>query len=192
MSIADLAAALIGLRESSNRDHQRVTASVDELRAAVAGLSEAIDEKVDRRLAASAQSLRDLDRRLDNDYERRYESVLSALLEVTERLTQLADGAQNSTDPAELSARLASLSTPRDRLRRIIEDAGIRGFTCVGEPYDPLRHEVVQRESVADCTHEYVKTELRPGYVREGLDHILVRAKVIVAAPPIMEGSADG
>ncbi|MBI5830793.1 MAG: nucleotide exchange factor GrpE [Armatimonadetes bacterium] len=192
MSIADLAAALIGLRESTNRDHQRVTGSVDELRATVTSLREETDERVDRRLAASAQSLRDLDRRLENDYERRYDAVLTALLEVTERLTQLAEGADGSADPAELSARLASLSAPRDRLRRIVEDAGIRQFTCEGEPYDPLRHEVVQREFVPDCTHEYVKTELRPGYVREGLDHTLVRAKVIVAAPPIMEGSADG
>lgn len=192
MSIADIAAAVVGLRETTYKEHQRLVGGFDELRAGLSALQTALDETVDRRLAASAQGLRDLERRLQNEHDRRLEAILTTLMDVVERLTALSDGAEASDDPAELQQRLASLAVPRDKLRRLLDEAGVHPFVAEGEPYDPLRHEVVRREFMPACRHEYVLAELKPGYVREGIDHTLVRAKVIVAAPPVMEGSADG
>ena len=195
MSIADVAAAVIGLRETSYKDHQRLTGSVDELRAALTALSETVDATVDKRLAASAQAVYDLQRQITCDYEQKMDALLGRLISVANRLAELTDNAESSDDPAELQARLASLSTPRDQLQALLAESGVFRFDCVGEPYDPMRHEVVRREFLPDCTHEYVKEELRPGYFRQGLDHTLVRAKVIVAAPPITsitEEKADG
>ena len=62
MSIAEIAAAVIGLRETTYKDHQRLTGGFDELRAALETLRGDLDERVDKRLAASAQALVDLDR----------------------------------------------------------------------------------------------------------------------------------
>jgi molecular chaperone GrpE len=192
MSMADIAAAVVGLRETSYKEHQRVSGSLDDLRADLAALRTALEAGVDKRLAASAQALRDLERRIANEYERRLDGILMTLIEVSDRLTQLAEGSAASDDAAELQSRLASCAAPRDRLTRILEEAGVRRFDSAGEPYDPQRHEVVRREFAAASGHEYVLTELKPGYVREGLEHTLVRAKVIVAAPPATEGKADG
>jgi molecular chaperone GrpE (heat shock protein) len=192
MSIAEIASALIGLRETTYKDHQRVSSSVDELRGSVQALQETVEQTLDKRLAASAQAVLDIQRQISDEYEGRLEAVLMALIEVTDRLAVLADNADSSDDTAELQERLRSISAPRDRLRRVLEDHGVRAFACEGEPYDPLRHEVVRREFMAECTSEYVLNELRPGYVREGTEHTLVRAKVIVAAPPIVEGRTDG
>jgi molecular chaperone GrpE len=188
MSIADLAEALVGLRENNYRDHQRLASGYDELRAAIEGLQQAMDATLDRRLAASAQAVIDVERRLQAEYERRIEAMLMTLIEVTDRLTELERNATSTDDPAELQRRLESCSAPRDRVKRILEEAGVRAFSSEGEPYDPHRHEVVRREHRAECRTEYVQTELRPGYVREGTDHTLVRAKVVVAAPPVVDG----
>ncbi len=192
MSMADLAAALIGLRESNVRETARLTAALEALSGQVEASREGLVSTVDGRLATAAQGVLDLDRRLAAEYERRYEAVLGVILEVAERLGQLVETAESTDDPAELSARLASLAGPRDRLTRILNEAGIHAFNSAGEPYDPLRHEVVSREFADDLTHEYVATELRPGYVREGLDHTMVRAQVIVASPRPTEGNSHG
>ena len=170
--MADIAAAVVGLRETTYKEHQRLVGGMDELRATVSSLRTALDETVDKRLAASAQGLRDLERRLQSEHDRRLEAILTTVMDVVERLTALSDGAVASDDPTELQQRLASLEAPRDKLRRILDEAGVRPFAAEGEPYDPLRHEVVRREFVPACRHEYVLAELKPGYVREGIDQI--------------------
>lgn len=192
MSIADIAAALIGLRETTYKDHQRLGASFDELRGAVDELRGDLDERVDKRLAAAAQALVDLDRRVAGEYERRLDGIVMTLIEVVDRLNVLSDAADSTSDAGELQERLRSISAPRDRIRRILEEAGVHAFASEGQPYDPLRHEVVRREFVPDCPHEYVLTELRPGYVRAGTEHTLIRAKVIVAAPPLVGSQSPG
>ncbi|MBI2300580.1 MAG: nucleotide exchange factor GrpE, partial [Armatimonadetes bacterium] len=151
-----------------------------------------VDEVLDKRLAHAAQAFRDVEKRLENEYERRIEAMLMTAIEVVDRLTVLADTARSSDDPAERQERLSSCAWPRDRLSRLLEESGVRAFASTGEPYDPHRHEVVRREHLAECEHEYVLQELRPGYIRTDTEHTLVRAKVIVAAPPVVEGSADG
>jgi molecular chaperone GrpE len=192
MSISEIAAALIGLRETTYKDHQRFTAALTEVQEALHGLQGTVEQSVDRRLAQSAQALRDVERRLESEYERRIDATMMTLIDVVERLTTLAGTGASSNDVAELQERLQSCVHPRDKLLRLLEEHGIRPFSAEGEPYDPHRHEVVQRERVPDCIREYVLQELRAGYVRDGTDHTLVRAKVIVAAPPVMEGSSDG
>lgn len=191
MSIAEVAAALIGLRETTYKDHQRLGGGFDELRATIDTLRGDLDERVDKRLAASAQALVDLDRRVAGEYERRLDGMLMTLVEVVDRLNVLVDAADSSDDVAELRERLRSISAPRDRVRRLLEESGVYAFASTGETYDPLRHEVVRREFVADCPREYVLTELRPGYVRTGTEHTLIRAKVIVAAPPLTPSSVE-
>jgi len=191
MSISEIAAAVIGLRETTYKDHQRLSGSVDEMRGAVEGMRGAIDEILDKRLAHAAQAFRDVEKRLETEYERRIEAMLMTVIEVVDRLAVLVDTAATTEDPGELQSRLRSCAAPRDRLQQVLEEAGVRAFASVGEPYDPHRHEVVRRETVPDCQREYVLQELRPGYVRAGTDHTLIRAKVIVAAPPVMEGGAD-
>lgn len=192
MSISEIAAALIGLRETTYKDHQRLSSGFDEMRTAVEGMRTALDEVLDRRLAHAAQAFRDVEKRLESEYERRIEAMLMTVIEIVDRLSALVDSAESTSDPAELQERLASCAWPRDRLLRLLEEAGVRPFESEGAPYDPMRHEVVQREYRPDCTREYVLQELRRGYLRADTDHALVRAKVIVVAPPVVEGNADG
>lgn len=194
MSMSEVAAALIGLREATYKDHQRVNGTLGEMRAAMEGMQATLDQTVDRRLAQTAQAVRDVERRLEGEYERRIEAMLMALVQVVDRLATLADTARDCTDAGELQERLASCAGPRDTLRRLLEEAGVRRFESTGEAYDPHRHEVIRREHLTDCVREYVLQELQPGYIREGTDHTLIRAKVIVAAPPVpsLEGRADG
>lgn len=192
MSIADIAAALIGLRETTYKDHQRFAGTLDGVEQAMDQLRETVDQAVDKRLAQSAQAVRDLDRRLETTYERRIDTLLMTLIEVTDRLSELAETADSTDDVAELQERLRSLAGPRERLTRLLEEAGVLRFVSEGEPYDAHRHEVMQREHRPDCLREYVLKELRPGYLRAGTDHTLVRAKVIVAAPPVTEDLPHG
>ncbi len=181
MSLSELAAALIGLRETTYKDHQRLTAALDELVAATAGAREAIDGVLDARLAQSAQAFRDVQRRLEELHEQRFEALLRDVIDVTDRLSVLVETADSTADPQELRERLASCAGPREVLQRALADAGVVPLQCVGQPYDPLLHEVVRREPGGDGP-EVVVQELRGGWVRAGADHALVRARVILAA----------
>lgn len=194
MSLSEIAAAVIGLRESTYKDHQRFSGTIGELKQVVEGMQATVDQTLDRRLAQAAQAVRDVERRLEHEYERRYEAVLMTIIQAVERLETLVSTARDCHDVGELQERLHSCSGPRDSLVRLLDEAGVRSFSSAGEPYDPHRHEVIRREHLDDCGHEFVLQELKPGYLREGTDHTLIRAKVIVAAPPvpIMEGRADG
>ena len=191
MSLADLAAALIGLREQSYKDHQRLTAEVAELHQTVDASRTAVDEVLDHRLGQAAQVFRDLERRLSEQYQRRLDGLQAVLLQVGDRLEQLAAGAADGTEPAELQARLESLAAPAAEIRRALAEAGLVRLDTVGQPYDPLYHEVVQREYPADCTAEYVLAELQSGWWQAGADHAVARAKVVVAAPPVRRDEAD-
>ena len=80
MSISEIAAALIGLRETTYKDHQRFSNTIDRMQAAVEGMQTALDESLDRRLAQSAQAVRDVDRRMETEYERRIDAMLMTLI----------------------------------------------------------------------------------------------------------------
>lgn len=183
MSIAEVAAAVIALRETTHQELARLAAGLDEARAAAGEAREAIDAVLDRRLAHSAQAFRDVQKRLEELAEGRHEAVLRVLVEAVDRLSALADAAEGTADAEELRERLRSVAGPRDALRRVLEDSGVVRMDPVGQVYDPLLHEVVRREQRGDCTLEVVMEELRPGYLRAGSDHAFVRALVVTSAP---------
>lgn len=192
MSIADIAAAVIGLRETTYKDHQRLASETEALREEVTATREAISEVLDHRLSQSAQAFRDLEHRAEERTERRIEAVLRTIIDVAGRLDALVAGADDDgVDPAELCARLRSLAAPRDLLRALVEEEGVLPFDSVGQPYQPTLHEVVRREHVAGCVHEHVSAELAGGWWRADANHAVVRAKVVVTAPPLWDGADE-
>ncbi len=191
MSIADIAAAVIGLRETTYKDHQRLASETEALREQVTATREAISEVLDHRLSQSAQAFRDLEHRAEERTERRIEAVLRTIIEVAGRLDTLVAGAADDADAEELCARLRSLAAPRDLLRALVEEEGVLPFDSVGQPYQPTLHEVVRREHAAGCVNEHVSAELAAGWWRAEANHAVVRAKVVVTAPPLWDG-ADG
>ncbi|MCC7495598.1 MAG: nucleotide exchange factor GrpE [Fimbriimonadaceae bacterium] len=183
MSTADLAAALIGLRESTWRDHQATAAELAQLTAVVQATRAAIDDVLDARLATSAQAFLDVVRRIEETSERRFATLARGLLDVLDRLDSL-QAAQPSSDPTELLARLSSLELPREQLRQLLAEQDVEAFTSLGEPYDPRRHEVVERRRDPACSAESVAAELTPGYWQRATGQPLRRARVVLRSPP--------
>lgn len=189
MSLTDIAAALIGLRETTYKEHQRLRDELAEVQSELASLRESIDVTLNERLAQSAQAFRDIQQRVEEQYQRRFEAMLRTVIGAAERLDRLAEDGPDSDDLDELRERLRSCAAPRDALRRLLDDAGVVRLETVGAPYDPLLHEVIRREHRPGVTAEHVIEELRPGYLA-GREQVVQRARVVVAAPRMDEADA--
>lgn len=69
----------------------------------------------------------------------------------------------------------------RDFLKAL-ERVGVRPFSAVGEPFDPLRHEAVARVERADVPDRTVVDEMQRGYLFH--ERVLRPARVVVAVEP--------
>jgi molecular chaperone GrpE len=63
-----------------------------------------------------------------------------------------------------------------------LERLGVRAFTAVGQPFDPMRHEAVGRVERADVEDQTVVAEPLRGYLFQ--ERVLRPAQVVVAVHP--------
>jgi molecular chaperone GrpE len=159
--------------------------TVEELRAEVERLSQALEEEHDRHLRAVAE-LRNFKKRTAREKRERQQyagqSVLSAILPVMDNLRRVLEhqteaGTEDFAKGVEMTV---------EEFFRVLSQFGVTIIDCEGEAFDPDMHEAVARvetEEVPDGTVIAVDT---PGYCLH--DRCLRPARVVVAAA---EGPAE-
>lgn len=118
------------------------------------------------------------------------ERLLKDLLPVMDNLERALEAAQGQADAAGLAQGVAMT-------RKLFEDVlgrhGVKGFSAVGQPFDPRLHEAMSQTETAEVPAGHVALQMLRGYT---LNERLVRpALVSVARAPVAEptppGSAD-
>lgn len=105
------------------------------------------------------------------------ERLLKDLLPVIDNLER-AVAAGTGDNEALLSGVKMVLKQFHDTLAR----HGVVGFSAVGEPFDPVRHEALMQQETADVAAGVVLSELEKGYFLN--DRLVRPAKVVVAKSP--------
>ena len=62
---------------------------------------------------------------------------------------------------------------------------GVTPIKCEGQPFDPLRHEIISREETTEHPPNNIIEELRKGYLLKG--KLLPTSLVKIAIPPKVE-----
>jgi molecular chaperone GrpE len=120
------------------------------------------------------------------------ERLLKDLLPVIDNLDRALDHASRSSDYESLRQGVAMT-------RKLFEDSlgrhGVKGFSSVGQPFDPHLHEAMQQVETADVPPNHVVSELAKGYM---LNERLIRPALVAVAkaperaePESQSGSQD-
>ena len=147
----------------------------------------ALDEKTDRYLRAMA----DLDnqrKRAQREREEytRYanETLLRELLPVLDNFDRALGAARAESEAQSLRAGVELIQR---ELLKVLEKFGVTPYSALGQPFDPERHEAVQRVIKPDARDMTVVEEIQRGYVLNG--RVLRPAIVVVAVPPDSESA---
>ena len=144
-----------------------------------------LDEKTDRYLRAVAE--------LDNQKKRAQrereeyirfanESLLRELLPVLDNFDRALGAARAG---AEAQGVLEGVELIQRELLKVLEKFGVTPYSALGQPFDPERHEAVQRVIKPDAPDLTVVEETQRGYLLNG--RVLRPALVVVAVPPDSE-----
>src|SRR3972149_6720534 len=95
----------------------------------------------------------------------------------------LARGAARAGSEAQ--SLLAGVELIQRELLKVLEKFGVTPYSAVGQPFDPERHEAVQRVIKPDAPDMTGVEEIQRGYVLNG--RVLRPAMVVVAVPPDSE-----
>jgi molecular chaperone GrpE len=152
------------------------------LRQALEETKRVLDEKTDRYLRAVAE----LDNQKKRAQREREEyirfataSLLRELLPVLDNFDRALGAARAST---EAQGFLAGVELIQRELLKVLEKFGATPYSAVGQPFDPERHEAVQRVLKPDAADMTVVEEIARGYLLNG--RVLRPAIVVVAVPP--------
>jgi len=150
-------------------------------------LRRALDEKTDRYLRAIA----DLDnqrKRAQREREEyiRYanEALLRELLPVLDNFDRALGAARAGSEAQNLRAGVELIQR---ELLKVLEKFGVTSYSALGQPFDPERHEAIQRVITPDAPDMTVVEEIQRGYVLNG--RVLRPAMVVVAVPPDSESA---
>jgi molecular chaperone GrpE len=98
-------------------------------------------------------------------------------------------GAAADGDPARREAAfVAGVELIFGKLRKALEQAGLKPFESVGKPFDPELHDALLQVPREDVPHHTVVEEIDRGYQRN--DRVVRHARVIVSSQPAQPGSA--
>jgi molecular chaperone GrpE len=157
------------------------------LRRALDEAKQLLDEKTDRYLRAMA----DLDnqrKRAQREREEyiRYanEALLRELLPVLDNFDRAVGAARAGSEAQTLRAGVELIQR---ELLKVLEKFGVTPYSALGQPFDPERHEAVQRVIKPDAPDMTVIEEVQRGYVLNG--RVLRPAMVVVAVPPDSESA---
>ena len=157
------------------------------LRRALDEAKQLLDEKTDRYLRAVADldNQRKRAQREREDYIRfANESLLRDLLPVLDNFDRALGAARAGSEAQSL---LAGVELIQRELLKVLEKFGVTPYSAVGQPFDPERHEAVQRVIKPDAPDMTVVEEIQRGYVLNG--RVLRPAMVVVAVPPDSENA---
>ncbi len=145
-------------------------------------LKRELDEKQDRllRTLAEMENMRRRTQREREEYTRyATESLIRELVPVLDNLDRALEAARPA---AEARSIVDGVTLIQRELLRVLERAGVRRYSALGQPFDPTRHEATARVVSADQPANTVVAEIAPGYLLH--DRVLRAAQVAVAVAP--------
>jgi len=152
------------------------------LRQALEETKRVLDEKTDRYLRAVAE----LDNQKKRAQREREEYIRFATASLLRELLPVLDNFDRALGAARASAEaqgfLAGVELIQRELLKVLEKFGATPYSAVGQPFDPERHEAVQRVLKPDAADMTVVEEIARGYLLNG--RVLRPAIVVVAVPP--------
>src|SRR5436190_24245763 len=151
-------------------------------RSEVEELRRQLDEKHDRLLRALADT-ENMRRRAQREREEfvkhANESLLRDLIPVLDNLDRALEAARAASTAANL---VEGVELTQRELLKVLERAGVKRYSAVGQPFDPTRHEAIARVVSPHVAPNTVVSEQLPGYLLH--DRVLRPALVAVAVPP--------
>ncbi|MBI4587746.1 MAG: nucleotide exchange factor GrpE [Candidatus Rokubacteria bacterium] len=112
------------------------------------------------------------------------ESLLREILPVLDNFDRALGAARLST---EAQGFVAGVELIQRELLKVLEKFGVTPYSALGQPFDPERHEAVQRVVKPDAPDMTVVEETLRGYLLNG--RVLRPAMVVVAVPPDSENA---
>jgi molecular chaperone GrpE len=107
------------------------------------------------------------------------ESLLREILPVLDNFDRALGVARQSS---EVESFAAGVELIQRELLKVLEKFGVTPYTALGQPFDPERHEAVQRVVTPDVPDMTIVQETLRGYLLNG--RVLRPAMVVVAVPP--------
>jgi molecular chaperone GrpE len=163
-----------GAPESDGRP-EAPTAEVEELR-------RQLEDKQDRllRTLAEMDNMRRRTQREREEYTRyATESLLGDLIPVLDNLDRAIVAARSSPEGARI---VEGIELIQRELLKVLERAGLRRYSALGQRFDPTRHEATARVVATEQAPDTVVHEIVPGYLLH--DRVLRAAQVAVAVAP--------
>jgi len=112
-----------------------------------------------------------------DDFERSFKALRAAPPAAGEQPATPAQGQTQKPD-----AFIAGVELISGKFRKILEQAGLKPFDSVGEPFDPELHDALLQVPREDVPHHTVVEEIEKGYRLN--EKVLRHARVIVSSNP--------
>ncbi|MBI3625983.1 MAG: nucleotide exchange factor GrpE [Candidatus Rokubacteria bacterium] len=152
------------------------------LRQALEEKSREAEANHDRALRAAAE-LENFKKRTQREREEyiRFanESLLREILPILDNLDRALEASRAGS---EAQGVVAGVELIQRELLKVLEKFGVTPYSALGQPFDPERHEAVQRVVRPDAPDMTVVEETQRGYLLNG--RVLRPAIVVVAVPP--------
>ena len=152
------------------------------LRQALEEKSREAEANYDRALRAAAE-LDNVKKRTQREREEyiRFanESLLREILPVLDNFDRALEAARTAS---KAQGVVAGVELIQRELLKVLEKFGVTPYSALGQPFDPERHEAVQRVVRPDAPAMTVVEETQRGYLLNG--RVLRPAMVVVAVPP--------
>lgn len=169
---------------------------IEALRNEIRTLEEERDEINDRLLRKAAE-FDNYRRRMDREKKRRYEAgkrtVVEPMLEVLDDFERSLEAAHDLEDSEDVESAYESLKGGVEMVFRKFQDEleslEVEPIEAEGEPFDEQLHEAMMRQPSEDAAPGTVLQEIRTGYTMD--DDVIRHSRVVVAAEPEADGSAD-
>jgi molecular chaperone GrpE len=148
----------------------------------IQALRRQVEDRQDQLMRALAEmdNLRRRTRRERDDYTRyALESLLRDLVPVLDNFDRALEAARGGPGAASI---VQGVELIQRELLRVLERAGLRRYSALGQRFDPTRHEATARVVSPGQAPDTVVHEIVPGYLLH--DRVLRAAQVAVAVAP--------
>ena len=162
---------------------------IDELQAAIDQLTNELEEERARVKEEHSRYLRAL---ADfSNYRRRHQEEYShavqfATQELILKILPAIDNFERALQAAEQTHNFEGLvegvKLTLRQLKDVLEKEGVQPIEAVGQQFDPMMHEAVQRIETDEYPENTIVDEVQTGYMYR--DHVIRPAKVTVATAP--------
>ncbi|MBX5481422.1 MAG: nucleotide exchange factor GrpE [Myxococcaceae bacterium] len=170
-------------QDAAQKELETLRAQLDFSQAKGRELMEKLKEQHERMLRAAAD-LENFKKRAQKEKEeiQRFgiEKVLKDFLPVIDNLDRALDHASRTSD---LEGLKKGLEMTRKQFEEALGKHGVKGFSSVGQPFDPRLHEAMQQVETTEVPANHVVSEMVRGYMLH--DRLIRPALVSVARPPV-------